>query len=538
MEAIYVYITFHLWGSHEFEKLAQAVMNECHRRTNSKTLYCLSEKKRRTSSLQDVQHLLEQIDGLRGNSVLTREERLVVLRVFFAIHKDSSITKTTCNAYEKTSKLLRRSVKTISNVLKEWTDAQNQSTEPALDVLESCTTLSEKGNHDKKHTRIVAGSQTYFKVRDFVRERHINYQRVTATQVYWFLVAEKLIDANHELSASRNQVINHSAIRCVQRFLVHNGFKRGKRSAGNLQNSHIIWRNRYLRVLMQNRTKPERERFREFYLDKSYIHQHFSRLGFSVWDPNDSEDRPVKVPQKGNRFCFCAAIQESIEDEPAGSVPGSAWIFSPQDKSGHKGDYHRNFNGANFLSWFSNSLLPNLSRPSMIILDNAKYHKVLPESTPVSSKMRKADILTTLSEVGVQFDDQISTIEARALLNEWIAENVRMEIVKRANEAGRKFLWTPPRYSDLQPIELVWTHVKSNMGKQYKKGTTLKDIKARLDPEFKDLQTEVGRKLIASIISSVDKTIQKFTLEIEREEEAHDEGKVTDNSESSHNHGN
>ncbi len=93
MEVIYVYIRLHLWGSHEFGKLARDVMNERRRRNNSKPLYYSSVKERRTSSLQDVQYQLEQIDGLRGNSVLTREERLVLLRVFSRFTK-TIITET------------------------------------------------------------------------------------------------------------------------------------------------------------------------------------------------------------------------------------------------------------------------------------------------------------------------------------------------------------------------------------------------------------------------------------------------------------
>merc|ERR1719380_216298 len=41
-------------------------------------------------------------------------------------------------------------------------------------------------------------------------------------------------------------------------------------------------------------------------------------------------------------------------------------------------DYHKAFNGTNFKAWFRDQLLPNLHQPSLIMLDNAAYHRVKP----------------------------------------------------------------------------------------------------------------------------------------------------------------
>ena len=38
--------------------------------------------------------------------------------------------------------------------------------------------------------------------------------------------------------------------------------------------NHIAWRNKYVRILLRNRMKPESERLREFYTDDAYIHHH------------------------------------------------------------------------------------------------------------------------------------------------------------------------------------------------------------------------------------------------------------------------
>ena len=74
--------------------------------------------------------------------------------------------------------------------------------------------------------------------------------------------------------------------------------------------------------------------------------------------------------------------------------------FSPQDKKGHKGDYHKFFNSKNFLLWFKKQLLANLHQPSLIILDNAKYHKTYDSFVPKSYKMKKQDCINYLKRRG------------------------------------------------------------------------------------------------------------------------------------------
>ncbi len=93
-----------------------------------------------------------------------------------------------------------------------------------------------------------------------------------------------------------------------------------------------------------------------------------------------------------------------------------------------------------------------------------------------------------------------------------------MEIELKAEAQGHQILWTPPRYSDLQRIELVWGFVKGRVRRLCKKGTTLSGVRSRLDQEFFNYLRLKRKSLIRSIISSVDKVIHKFESEIEVEE--------------------
>ena len=129
------------------------------------------------------------------------------------------------------------------------------------------------------------------------------------------------------------------------------------------------------------------------------MHQHCHKFDDLIWDPNDEQDPQVgKLKHKGNQCCFlCASqgpnpreadvvekekLEGAIPQDRRGIVPGTVWTFSPQQKSPHQGDHHKVFNSNDFMEWWKEQLLPNLHQPSIIIMDNAKYHCAYPDDVP------------------------------------------------------------------------------------------------------------------------------------------------------------
>ena len=92
------------------------------------------------------------------------------------------------------------------------------------------------------------------------------------------------------------------------------------------------------------------------------------------------------------------------------------------------------------------------------------------------------------------------------------------EIVQVARETGHSGLFTPPHYSDLQPIELVWACVKSSITRIYSRTITFNDVQSRPKEEFEFLSGEKGSNSILAIIDHVDQVVSKFLCEIERDE--------------------
>ena len=278
-----------------------------------------------------------------------------------------------------------------------------------------------------------------------------------------------------------------------------------------------VRRDQYLNQFFANWALPQEKQLQEVYLDESYIHQHYKKDADSIWDPNDKQDIQIgKLPNKGNRYCFLAAIkgpnplvfqysdkddnsidnarlheklllqQITEEDNRGGVVDGFVWTFCLQQKKDHKGDYHKVFNSTNFIQWWTERLLPNLTQPSLIIMDNAKYHCTYTANIPKLSA--KKGILTTfllLRNVPVEPNDTV------AILKDKIKEQRKKEKMQckvLAEALGHKVLFTPPYHSDLQPIELLWAKLKGNIGRKYKSNTTMTVLKQQLDEEFADAQ--------------------------------------------------
>jgi transposase len=345
--------------------------------------------------------------------------------------------------------------------------------------------IGRTGNRQKKGTRIPETNKVEIQVRDFVRGERKMRRRVTARQVLDYFMRERLLFIPSDEHGVFMKTPFETALRQVRRWVERRGYQRGKRT-GNLvpKESVLIHRNKYLRALFENRAKPPGERMREVYLDESYIHEHYHRNDDSLWDPNDDQDVTfAKAPAKGRRYCFLAAIQGPCpllvagdpvtSEEKAGLVAGSVWAFCLRQKRGHQGDYHKVFNGENFVQWWKDQLLPNLKQPSIIYLDNAKYHLVYGDHVPKASKMHKHECMYYLQEKGVDFEASLTAIELKKLVKDHVAANEKIEIIRLSELEGHRVELTPPYHSDFQPIELVWALIKSNVGRQYDINTTL-----------------------------------------------------------------
>ena len=132
-------------------------------------------------------------------------------------------------------------------------------------------------------------------------------------------------------------------------------------------------------------------------------------------------------------------------------------FFSPQSPQGHRGIYHSNFNDDNFKDEWWNHLLPNLTLPNLVIIDNAFNHTTKP------------------------------------------------------NGAWSNF---HPHYLELQPIEILLTQIIGNVAVQYRTGSILSEVKSLLKFEFSPLYFSVSNHGIRNTINHVDKGLKNYNNQV------------------------
>ena len=110
------------------------------------------------------------------------------------------------------------------------------------------------------------------------------------------------------------------------------------------------------------------------------------------------------------------------------------------------------------------------------MLDNARYHKSKQASTPKPHKMPKKDIIKKINEYSISHDSNCTRPEFANALRIWIDKHLPLEIEQLAHESGYKILWSPPCFSDLNPIEFLWALMKKQMVVQYSKDTYVTEV--------------------------------------------------------------
>lgn len=211
----------------------------------------------------------------------------------------------------------------------------------------------------------------------------------------------------------------------------------------------------------------------------------------------------------GNRFCFIGAILDddyTVPENLREPEQCAQWMPEVYDQflGGKKNcgkkdtkDYHGMFNHEYFVKWMQKLLDALKARGitnAVIIMDNAKYHKCYPSDFPRMNS-RKETLVKYAEDKGISLDGT----ETKAILWGKVKPFLNKEptvVEKMARDAGHEILYSPPHYSDLEPIETVWAIAKNEVGRQYCNGTTIKDVNTRLAAAFAKMNTKKVRGCI------------------------------------------
>lgn len=389
-------------------------------------------------------------------------------------------------------KLLKRGTSITHEI---WSDFINDRT-PKKATLE--------GPRGKKHTAFddVGSLDLKVKVKIWLRARIWLRKRTVAKDVLQYLCELGVFQEN---ALKEDEKLFRVALRKTQRFIARMGFKRGTKAnkVGYKEKTEALAkRDEYVLKMLSDDTAGRRV----VYMDESYVHHHYALHNDSIYDPDDVEALTSKKKlHKGKRFCMIGAIisrnpdvddtnEDIAEIDKAHFMMDTLDVFkggkyTEKQKSKDLKDYHGMFTHKSFVGWVKR-LLATLKKENItntiIVMDNAKYHKGLPDDTP-----RKGMTKSLLQEACVARNIHYEPNESRAML--WAKLEPVVDrtpvVVKLAREAGHELIFSPPHYSDLQPIELVWAIVKAQVGRQYVDSSSMDQVEERLLNAFKSLKS-------------------------------------------------
>ncbi|RHZ38745.1 hypothetical protein DYB26_007637, partial [Aphanomyces astaci] len=164
-------------------------------------------------------------------------------------------------------------------------------------------------------------------------------------------------------------------------------------------------------------------------------------------------------------------------------------------------DYHSMFNHDYFVDWFGKLIdeVEELGWSSAVfVMDNAKYHKGKPKTTPKGTWRKEAlyHACVGLNITDVSPTDLKTTIWKR--LKKHLDEHVLPVVCEMAKTRGHHVVYSAPGFSELQPIEMVWANVKGTVGRQYTSTTTFQDVRDRLERAFIELDSNAIQCTIAA----------------------------------------
>jgi len=265
-------------------------------------------------------------------------------------------------------------------------------------------------------------------------------------------------------------------------------FGKGTRSQHLKEKDHVIAaRQRYLRKKRDNRSSGiDTDTIRpEVYLDETYVNKNHSND--FIWYSGEDGPWVQKPTGKGERLIIINAITKS------GWVSGAKLVFKSTRKTG---DYHGQMNWDLFKKWFTEMLLPNILKNSLIVMDNAPYHNTLSECSPPTPLCSKKKIIEWLEQNKIYCRDDCLKPELVEILKKMATESL-YAIDEIALSHGHEVIRTPPYHPELQPIETCWGVVKNHVARNC--NFTMNNLIEQLDSGFDKVTAKTCVKIIAKV---------------------------------------
>ena len=196
-----------------------------------------------------------------------------------------------------------------------------------------------------------------------------------------------------------------------------------------------------------------------YYTDETWANKKLTPSG--TWTYRSLRAR-LNVPSlKGARI-----IVAHVGSRDSGLVQDASLVFLGKKKTG---DYHGEMSSDLWLKWLGDNVLEKI-QGGVLVVDRAPYHmKLIAESRPASSKMRKAEVVAWLEQHEPAPEDRSATWRQQTTVPELREQGVihlptpRYLVQDLAAGVYVSVIFSPVAHPELNPIEMVWATVKVSL---------------------------------------------------------------------------
>uniref|UniRef100_A0A0A9WFW1 Tc1-like transposase DDE domain-containing protein n=1 Tax=Lygus hesperus TaxID=30085 RepID=A0A0A9WFW1_LYGHE len=205
-----------------------------------------------------------------------------------------------------------------------------------------------------------------------------------------------------------------------------------------------------------------------------YVYEQWIDCGFIVkkcWQG----PTPAKGHKVENIVDSNSVIMVNIGSEK-GYLPNAQYVFRTEFSTGDKhGQTIKEWNHDNFCKWIEEKVIPNLPESSVIVMDDAPYHKKL-INRPPSYYATKAVMVGWLAsrgcgeaDVSMRKTHLVKLIEKHMPPEEYVVDSI-------LETHGHRVVRLPPYNGDLNPSELIWGQIKNEVQSKIVDGSTMEKI--------------------------------------------------------------
>ena len=250
-----------------------------------------------------------------------------------------------------------------------------------------------------------------------------------------------------------------------------------------------VWRRDYLNLIRQYRE----ENRPIIYLDETWFDTHDTPK--KGWSDSTIKCQTKAPSNKGQRITILHAGSEN------GFIP-NALLLSAKKIANSSLDYHQDTDATLFEDWFQNRLLPNVPKNSVIVMDNASYHSRQLNKVP-NSNNTKVEIQNYMMENNIYFEE---TYRKKDLLNVLKTFNIEKEYIcdNLASANGHTVLRLPPYYCIFNPIEHIWSQLKTMIRRENTSPTLSSSVIELIKKCVNNIPVETWKNSVRHVIQVED----------------------------------